>query len=468
MTPLLTVSEFLGRFHPLLVHLPIGILLLGIVMHWLSKNPRYHNLRPGIAVTLLLGAVSAVFSCISGWLLATGGEYEPVTLDQHRWMGIAVAVISILYYLLFTGRVKLTLPAWLPYVLSLVLVLTLSITGHLGGTLTHGEGYLSGAWVEKETRQVKKIIPDVQQAMVYEDIIQPMLQHKCYTCHGPSKQRGKLRLDSEDGMLKGGEEGVSIIPGKGDESILFQRLVLEETDKKHMPPKGRPQFTSSEIELIHWWINSGAAFDKPVHELPQDEKIQPLLLALQTPDAAPAKPDVPETPVEAADPAIINRLKEAGATVIPVARGSNYLSVNFISSRSVTDVEIGLLEQLAPQLVWLKAGGTSITDKAMENIGKLTHLTRLSLDNTDITDEGIKQLQTLNHLLYLNIVGTKVGATGLAALQSLQNLQSVYLYQSAVTGEDLASLQTLFPGTVLDTGGYSLPLLEGDTSEVKP
>lgn len=468
MVPLLTVAEFIGRFHPLLVHLPIGVLLLGIVMHWLSRKPRYHNLRPGIAVTLLLGAVSAVFSCISGWLLATGGEYEPVTLDQHRWLGIAVAVISILYYLLFTGKVKLTLPAWLPYVLSLVLVLILSVTGHLGGTLTHGEGYLSGAWGEKETRMVKKIIPDVQQAMVYEDIIQPMLQHKCYSCHGPSKQKGKLRLDSRDDMLKGGEEGPSIIPGKGDASILFQRLVLEERDEKHMPPKGRPQFTSSEIELIHWWISTGAAFDKPVHELPRDEKIQPLLMALQSSDAAPAKPDVPEAPVAEANPDIINRLKEAGATVIPVARGSNYLSVNFISSKSVTDAEAALLEQIAPQLVWLKAGGTSITDKAMESMATLTNLTRLSLDNTAITDEGIKQLQTLTNLLYLNIVGTKVSAAGLSALQSLQNLQSVYLYQSAVTGEDLASLQTLFPGTFLDTGGYSLPLLEGDTTEVKP
>ncbi len=465
--PLLSISAFFGRFHPLLVHLPIGILLLGIIMHWLSRKPAFHNLRPGIAVTLLLGAVSAVFSCISGWLLAAGGEYDITTLDQHRWLGIAVAVISIVYYFLFTGKLKFRMPVWFPYVLSMVLVLILSITGHLGGTLTHGEGYLIGAWEEKETRVVKKVIPDVQQAMVYDDIIQPVLQNKCYSCHGATKQRGKLRLDSENGILTGGEEGASVVPGKGDQSILFQRLILEETDKKHMPPKGRTQLTKAEIELMHWWINNGAGFNKSVHELEQDEKIKPLLLALQSLDAPPAKPDVPEIAVATGDQAAINSLKEAGATVIPVATGSNYLSVNFISSTSVTDKEIILLEKIAPQLVWLKAGGTSITDAAMSSIAKLTTLTRLALEHTNISDEGIKQLQPLSNLLYLNIVGTKVTANGLSELKALQNLQSVYLYQSAIPGSELPSLQKMFPGTVLDTGGYSLPLLEGDTSEVK-
>lgn len=467
MLPLLSITEFLGRFHPLLVHLPIGMLLLGIVMHWLSTKARYAGLRPGIAVTLLIGAVSAIFSCISGWLLAGDGEYEVTTLDRHRWMGIAVAVISVVYYLVFTNKISIKLPAYFPYVLSLILALTLSFTGHLGGTLTHGEGYLTGAWGERTDKEVRKVIPDVQQAKVYDDIIQPMLQNKCYSCHGPSKQKGKLRLDSRENILTGGEDGAAIVPGKGDESMLYKRLILEQTDKEHMPPKGRPQFTNSEIELIHWWINSGAAFDKFVHALPQDEKIQPLLLALQS-SGSTAKPDVPETPVDAASPAVIAKLKEAGATVIPVATGSNYLSVNFISSKAITDKETDMLTELAAQLVWLKVGGTSITDNAMVSIAKLTNLTRLSLEHTDITDEGLKHLQTLGNLLYLNIVGTKVTANGLSALMELQNLQSVYLYQSAITGQDLEALQKLFPSATLDTGGYSLPLLEGDTSEVKP
>lgn len=465
---LLSITEFLGRFHPLLVHLPIGILLVGIVMHWLSRKPKYQNLRPGITVTLLLGAISAVFSCISGWLLANGGEYDGPVLDQHMWMGIGVAVIAILYYLLYTGKLSLRLPSYLPYLLSLVLVLILSITGHLGGTLTHGEGYLTAAFAEKEKKVEKKIIPDVQQAKAYSDIIQPMLESKCYSCHGTSKQKGKLRLDSENYILTGGEDGAAIVPGKSNESILFQRLMLEETDKKHMPPKGRPQLTSSEIELIHWWISNGAAFDKSVSELEQDEKIKPLLLALQSAGAAAAKPDVPAAPVAAGDAATINSLKEAGATIIPVATGSHYLSVNFISSPVVTTKEIRLLEKLAPQLVWLKISGAPVGDSVAASIAQLTQLTRLSMDRTDISDQGIKELKSLSNLQFLNIVGTKVTKDGLSALQSLPNLQSVYLYQSGITGEDLPALQLLFPGITLDTGGYSLPLLEGDTSEVKP
>ncbi|MGN6495390.1 MAG: c-type cytochrome domain-containing protein, partial [Agriterribacter sp.] len=73
---LLSISGFLGRFHPVLVHLPIGILLLGVLMHWLSRKEQFQNLRPAIGITLLLGALGAILSCISGWLLAEGGEYE--------------------------------------------------------------------------------------------------------------------------------------------------------------------------------------------------------------------------------------------------------------------------------------------------------------------------------------------------------------------------------------------------------
>lgn len=466
---LLSLSGFLGRFHPLLVHLPIGILLLGILLHWISRKEKFANLKPAISITLILGAVSAVLSCISGWLLAQGAEYNEEILDQHKWMGISVAVIAILYYLLYTGKLSLKTSSAVPYIVSLLLFVLINITGHLGGTLTHGEGYLTQEISENDSHtEVKKVIPDVQQAVVYSDIIQPMLQNKCYSCHGSSRQKGKLRLDNKDFIEKGGEDGKVLITGKSDESELYKRLILDVADKKHMPPKGKPQLTEAEIELMHWWINSGASFNQQVKDLPQDVKIKPLLTALQSNStAAPSRPDIPEQPVAKAPDDIIARLKETGATVIPVSKESNYLSVNFLSSKKIGDEEIKLLESIAPQLVWLKAGGTAITDKGMANLAKLTALVKLSLDNTSITDKGIAMLQSLSKLQYLNIVGTPITTQGIITLKGLPALQSIYFYQSKISNADSVILRQAFPKAELDTGGYILPLLEGDTSEVK-
>lgn len=466
---LLSFSGFIGKFHPLLVHLPIGILLLGILLHWMSRREKFTNLKPAVGITLILGAISAVLSCISGWLLAQGAEYNEETLDQHKWMGISVAVIAILYYLLYTDKLSLKISSAVPYIVSLVLFVLINITGHLGGTLTHGEGYLTtGISESTSTTQVKKIIPDVQQAVAYSDIIQPMLQSKCYSCHGSSKQKGKLRLDNKDFIEKGGEDGKVLIAGKGEESELYKRLILDPSDKKHMPPKGKPQLTEAEIELMHWWINSGANFDIQVKDLPQDVKIKPQLTALQSNSTAtPSKPDIPEQPIAKAPDDIIAKIKETGATVIPVSKESNYLSVNFLSSKKITDTEIKLLESIAPQLVWLKAGGTALTDNGMASVAKLTTLVKLSLNNTAITDNGIALLQSLSRLQYLNIIGTDITTQGMITLKTLPALQSIYFYQSKISKADSATLHEAFSKVLLDGGGYVLPLLEGDTTEVK-
>lgn len=465
---LLSISVFLGRFHPLLVHLPIGILIMGVLLHWISKKQAFHAIRPAVSVTLLLGAVSAVFSCISGWLLGMDGEYDPDLLDRHRWMGIGVALVATLYYLIYIKKIPLLPQGRLPYLLSVILLILLFITGHLGGTLTHGEGYLAfGGDEESNVKEIRKIIPDVQEAMAYDDIIQPILQNKCYSCHGPSKQKGKLRLDSKEAIEKGGKDAKALVPGNSEESELYTRMVLDMLEKEHMPPKGKPQPSEAEIALVHWWISSGAGFDQPVKALPQEERIKPLLLALQQDQIQdPVKPDVPEQPVAKAPEQALNKLKEIGVTVVPVAEGSNYLSVNFLASKSIGDHDLKLLEPIASQLVWLKLNNTAIGDSSMHIIGGLPVLTRLHLDNTQITDKGLSALQSLSRLQYLNIAGTKVTADGLLSLRQLPDLRSVYFYKTGINAANWPQLKQTFPKAILDTGGYYLPVLEGDTTLV--
>lgn len=464
----LSIVAFFGRFHPLLVHLPIGILLLAILLHWLSRTHRFQGMRTSVSFILLLGAISAVLSAISGWLLATGGEYDAEVLERHRWMGVALATIAVFYYLIFASVLKIRSAAKILLAISVILFLLITITGHLGGVLTHGEGYLTQDWDDSgEPEQIRKMIPDVQEANVYHDIIQPVLQNKCYSCHGQSKQKGKLRLDSRESILKGGEDGKVLIAGKGDESELYKRLTLELLAKKHMPPKGRSQPSEAEINLIHWWINTGAGFDQQVKTLPQDEKIKPLLLALQSDHLeTPVRPAVPEEPANPAPADAVTKLQQAGATVVPVSAESHYLSVNFLDSKTMGDEAVKLLEPLAAQVVWLKLGNTAISDSAMRTLSQLPALTRLSLEHTSVTDKGLPPLQKLSKLQYLNLAGTAISTDGLLQLKPLEALRSIYLSNSKVNTGDWALLKQSFPRAVIDTGGYFLPLLEGDTSRV--
>ena len=86
--------------------------------------------------------------------------------------------------------------------------------------------------------------------------IQPILKTACYDCHGPEKQKGKLRLDSRELALEGGGSGPAIIPGKSGESYLMKRI-LGEGDEDRMPIKRDP-LTAAQITLVKNWVDQGA------------------------------------------------------------------------------------------------------------------------------------------------------------------------------------------------------------------
>jgi len=461
------MTEFIGHLHPVLVHLPIGILLLACFFQLLSAKTRYSQLQHAIGITLFLGMLSAIAACCTGYILSGSGDYDEELVYRHQWLGISVAVVAVIYYILYSYK-KITAYKW---VLPVILIFLVTVTGHLGGSLTHGSDYLSASFknIVADTVVVKKPIPNVQEAGAYTDIIQPLLQNKCYTCHGANKQKGKLRMDQTNLLMKGGKDGIVIEPGKADQSELIKRILLEKADDHHMPPKEKPQLTEKEIALLHWWIASGASFNKKTKELEQPEKIKPILLSLQNTVVEKKEiATIPATPVEKADEKAIKKLKDLGIVVIPVSAGSNYLSVNFVTASGVTDKDMQLLLPLKKQLVWMKLGNTKITDGAMAVIAQCSNLTRLQLDSTRITDKGLASLSVLSQLQSLNVVGTKITATGLLALKDLKALHAVYVYKTGIKNTDWSGIKKYFPKVEIDTGGYTVPLFASDTSLVQP
>ncbi len=465
----LSISELIGHLHPALVHLPIGILLIALLLQWLSRREKYKELRQAVPVTLLCGAITALFSCVTGYTLSTTDDYDKSLVTWHMWMGIGVALFSFMLY----AKEKNPAFAVNKKILSLALFVLVFVTGHLGGSLTHGSDYYTKPLADIFSHDTSalttiKPIPNVQEALAYTDVVKPILQTKCYRCHGPNKQKGGLRMDDSVRLMKGGKDGIVIEPGKANTSEMIKRLMLPLDDDDHMPPKEKSQPSAEQIALIHWWIDNNSDFNKKVKELNQPDKIKPVLLALQKPPVIKHElTDVPAAPVEKANDAILAKLKQDSVVVLPVAQNSNYLMANFVIDSSVSNEELQLLLQLKKQLIWLNLANTNINDASLSIIAQLNNLTRLHLENTLITDKGMQQLRSLSNLQYLNIVGTKVSSQGLVQLKGLKKLQLLFLYQTNINAKEYAALKTIFSKTQIDTGGYVVPTLATDTTEVK-
>ena len=463
------MTEFLAHFHPLLVHLPIGILLIALLLQYLSRKEKYFSLKPALPIVLLCGTLAALASCITGYLLSISDDYDKTLVSWHMWMGIGVALVSLMLY----AKEKNPAFAIDKRILSVGLLILVFITGHLGGSLTHGSDYLTkpfAAIFSDDTLSTAAIKPiaNVQEAMAYSDVIKPIFETKCFSCHGANKQKGGLRMDDSLKLMKGGKDGKVIEPGNADESEMIKRLLLPVDNEDHMPPKEKPQPTEQQIALLHWWISNNADFTKKVKELQQTDKIKPILLALQKATVIKKEStDIPLTPVEKADEKIMDQLRQQGVVVLPVAQNSNYVMANFVTDTIVDKNDLQLLLQLKKQLIWLKLDGTNFGDDGMQTISQLTNLTKLDLSQTAITDKGLAQLQTLANLQYLNLVSTKISSQGLLQLKDLKKLQSLYLYQTNISKTDWAALKNAFPKTQIDSGGYVVPLLTTDTSLVK-
>src|SRR5690606_20727454 len=235
------------------------------------------------------------------------------------------------------------------------------------------------------------------------------------------------------------------------------------------PPREKPQLTPSQRSLLHWWISTGAPFDKKVKDLEQTDRIKPVLLALQSGSGDPAteSTDLPAEPAAKADVKVLERLKDASVMAIPVAQNSNYLSVSFVTAPKGADSLVEALKPIAKQIISLKLDDTDISDKSLATISQFSNLRRLHLSRTAVTDQGIAKLSLLENLHSLNLVGTKITAGGLNALGGLKNLKNLYLYQSGVQSTDMEALKKLFPATNIDSGNYKVPILPTDTTEAK-
>ena len=197
-------------------------------------------------------------------MLSLDGGYKEDTVALHQWMGIALTVLS--FVLLMIRRAKLTNKYLLSGGFSAMLIL-LTFTGHLGGNLTHGSTYLfqyapnpvrSIAGLPPKVNKTFKNITNIDSALVFEDVLLPILDARCASCHNEEKLKGELLMTTIESLIKGGESGAAIVPGNSTSSELIRRVTLPQDDEHFMPPEGKTPLSKAQIQMLEWWIEQGA------------------------------------------------------------------------------------------------------------------------------------------------------------------------------------------------------------------
>src|SRR5438094_3673100 len=121
----------------------------------------------------------------------------------------------------------------------------------------------SGAVLAKITpEQARGLPPPAGHKIDFAKEINPILESSCIKCHGRGRTKGDFSIESRDALLKGGESGPALVPGKSAESHLIELVAGVDPDNV-MPQKGK-RLSSEQIGLLRAWIDQGASWDPSI------------------------------------------------------------------------------------------------------------------------------------------------------------------------------------------------------------
>lgn len=422
--------QVFGRMHPLLLHFPIVLTLIFVAILFLAPKKLFNEqrLREFTEWFLLLSAFTCSVTALMGFFLSRDGGYDQEAIAWHKWTGI---LLPFILFIVYSFRDYIFNKIFFARAVAVCIALFITAAAHYGGVITHGENFV----LQPMTPEKTKVIPSLEEAVVFADMVQPILDKKCLSCHNNKKAKGELIMETRELLLKGGKSGKLWDSTQADLGLVMKRIHLPLEDKKHMPPSGKPQLTDEEVAILHAWIKAGADFDKRVIELEPTDTL--FLMAKKTLKSSSEKQyDFPP-----ADEKLVVQLSNTNRVVTPIATGSPALQVNFYNSAQFNSEALKELHKIAPQVVEINLINMPVKDEDIASLKTFTNLRRLYLNFTSITGKTLGDLQVLPNLQVLSLTGTKVEYTHLRVLQQFPKLNTVYLWSTSITGEQIAELK---------------------------
>lgn len=421
--------QFFGRFHPVILHLPIGLFLGLFVIEIAAHCKCNEALKRSTHVLVWLMAITSVITAYFGLMLASNGDYSGDTLWLHKWLGILFSVAALLVAFFKALSVRSAGKGAALYRLLMIgLLVLLPIVGHYGGNLTHGKGYLmeyAPDWLKGLLEEPEEVVEKsvativVPEDDIYTHQIQPLLDQYCVQCHGIEKQKSQYRLDTYEYLMTPGKMGdTPIEPYRVTESALIEYLWLPESDDMAMPPEGKPRLSAEEIMILTHWVANGAE-GPPVDEA-----------ALAEEQAA----------VEA-DQAILDQLISSGILVLPLSLDTDFLYVDFQNAKgSITNEDFAFLADFKDRIREIKLMGIEVTIPQLELLRGAPELRTLNLSGLANADAAVDLINSFASLETLILYGSDLSGNGLNKL-AVPRAGSLYLGSTNVTPEQLSEFQ---------------------------
>jgi uncharacterized membrane protein len=427
-----SIFQVIGRSHPLLLHFPIVLLLAGIIF-FITPSLRENNEVKNIGELIFLaGANFAGITVVAGLILAKE-DYEGEALNWHQWAGFLVFAFSVFIY--FFRNISSKTIGFSAMILAIGVILT----GHWGANLTHGEDFLLAPLNTEESQ-----VPTMAEAEVFRDIIQPILEAKCVTCHREGKIKGELRLDHLEGIQKGGKTGPFALAGDLENSMVVQRISLPMDAKEHMPPKNKAQLSEEELSILKEWVANGARFDQKMEELEKESKLYQFASLRFQPER--------RYEFEAASPETVKELNNFYRAVMPLYPESPALAVSYFGIAAFDPASLNDLKKVKTQVVELSLNKMPLGNLDLGFLEDFNNLEKLTLNFSGLSSKQIAQLGKLSSLQELALSGNNLQQESVKILSQMNHLKKLFLWQTGLSDSQKNELKKNLPTTRIDFG----------------
>ncbi|MFY0598112.1 MAG: chitobiase/beta-hexosaminidase C-terminal domain-containing protein [Cyclobacteriaceae bacterium] len=422
----------LGRMHPLILHLPIGFIVLLVLINLFRKKLEEASYTKLNGALLLLTTLVTILAAIMGLFLSQEDGYTSNLMAIHKWAGVATSYV--LYGLMF-----MTTRPSIYRTLLYVGFLSMVLTGHFGAGLTHGTDFLTEPIANRPGSEVDEASP------IFSAHIQPILERKCVSCHNDQKHKGDLNLSTLAGIRRGGENGSVWIANDGEQSEIIRRAHLPIENEDHMPPEGKTQLTEEELELMKTWIDNGANESISLQELNKSDELFRLISSKRVSHES-------KYSFRFADEDLVASLNIPYRSVRQKSPKSPAIEVSIFGRKTYKEEFLKNLLPIKEQVVSLNLSHLPIEDGAVKLIGEFANLERLNLNFTDIEGTTLAGLQRCSKLESLSISGTAVDSGAVDELIQLAGLNELYLWNTRIPRSQIERLESSMSETSIIRG----------------